>query len=147
MAGTVVGFVGELHPQWKQGYELSQTPLLFELDLNAVIQRPVPLFKPVSKLQPVERDIAVIVAEAVTHEALMNAIHAADTQGMLNSATLFDVYRPQPGNSNLNLGEKSLAVRLVLSSDAITLTEDSIEACVEAVLASLKVTLQARLRG
>ena len=147
VAGAVVGFVGELHPQWKQGYELSQAPLLFELDLNAVLQRPVPLFKPVSKLQPVERDIAVIVAEAVTHEALMNAIHAADTQGMLSSAALFDVYRPQPGNSNLKLGEKSLAVRLVLSSDAITLTEDGIEACVEAVLASLKVTLQARLRG
>ena len=147
VAGAVVGFVGELHPQWKQGYELSQTPLLFELDLNAVLQRPVPVFKTVSKLQPVERDIAVIVAEAVTHEALMNAIHAAATQGMLSAATLFDVYRPQPGNSSLSLGEKSLAVRLVLSSDAVTLTEDSIEACVDAVLASLKATLQARLRG
>ena len=147
VAGAVVGFVGELHPRWKQGYELSQTPVLFELDLSAVLQRPVPVFKPVSKLQPVERDIAVIVAEAVTHEALMNAIQAADTQGMLSTATLFDVYHPQPGNSNLSIGEKSLTVRLVLSSDAIPLTEEIIEMCVSAVLASLKATLQARLRS
>ena len=145
--GVVIGFVGELHPRWRQGYELAQAPMLFELELGAVLQRPIPVFKPVSKLQPVERDIAVIVPEAVTHEALMTAIAAADTQGLLSVATLFDVYRPQPGNLNLSVGEKSLAVRLVLSSDTATLTEDAIETCVGAVLTSLKHTLKARQRA
>ncbi len=145
--GVVIGYVGELHPRWRQGYELAQMPVIFELDLDAVLKRPIPMFKPVSKLQPVERDIAVIVPEAVTHEALMNAIHAASTQGLLSSATLFDVYRPQPGNINLSVGEKSLAVRLVLSSETTTLTEDAIESCVGAVLTSLKDKLEARQRA
>jgi phenylalanyl-tRNA synthetase beta chain len=105
------------------------------------------LFRPVSKLQPVERDIAVIVSESVTHEALMSAIEEADTQGMLGSATLFDIYRPQAGHSNLKVGEKSLAVRLLLSSDTVTLSEEAIEACVGAVLTSLKNRLDARLRA
>jgi phenylalanyl-tRNA synthetase beta chain len=147
VAGREIGFVGELHPQWRQGYELAQAPLLFELELDAVLQRPVPEFKPVSKLQPVERDIAVIVAESVTHAALMAAIEGADTQGLLKGATLFDVYWPQPGNTSLQQGEKSLAVRLVLSSDTATLTEESIEAAVQAVLTSLRAQLQARLRA
>ena len=37
-----VGFVGELHPRWRQQWELPHTPLLFELDLDAVTARRVP---------------------------------------------------------------------------------------------------------
>ncbi|MEO6322206.1 MAG: phenylalanine--tRNA ligase subunit beta [Polaromonas sp.] len=147
VAGQPIGFIGELHPQWRQGYELTQAPLLFELELDAVLQRQVPVFKAVSKLQPALRDIAVIVPESVTHAALMAAIHDADTQGLLKGTTLFDVYRPQQANASMQLGEKSLAVRLVLSSDVATLTEETIEAAVQAILASLQGQLQVRLRA
>ena len=147
VAGQPIGFVGELHPQWRQGYELAQAPLLFELELDAVLQRRLPLFKTVSKLQPALRDIAVIVAESVTHAALMAAIHEANTQGLLKGATLFDVYRPQQANASMQLGEKSLAVRLVMSSDVATLTEEAIEVAVQAVVESLQGQLKARLRA
>jgi phenylalanyl-tRNA synthetase beta chain len=147
VGGKAIGFVGELHPRWRQGYDLAQAPLLFELELDAVLQRPVPEFKAVSKLQPVERDIAVIVPESATHAALMAAIHGAATQGLLKGATLFDVYRPQQAGASMQMGEKSLAVRLVLSSDAATLTDEEIEAAVQAVLANLQGQLGARLRA
>lgn len=147
VAGKQIGFVGELHPQWRQGYDLAQAPLLFELDLDAVMQRQVPAFKPVSKFQPIERDIAVIVPESVTHAALMAAIHGANTQGLLKDATLFDVYRPQQANAGIQLGEKSLAVRLVLASEVATLTDEDIEVAVQAVLGNLQSQLQARLRA
>ena len=142
-----IGFVGELHPKWRQVYELVQAPLLFELDMDAVVNRQVPVFETVSKLQPVERDIAVIVPEAVTHAGLMAAIYAAVTHGFLKSAVLFDVYRPQPGNTSMLTGEKSLAVRLVLSSETATLTEETIESVVQAVFSTLQQTLGARLRS
>ena len=145
--GRQIGHVGELHPQWRQGYELAQAPLLFELDLGLVQQCQLPNFQAVSKLQPVERDIAVIVQESVTHEALMSAIHDANTQGFLKSATLFDVYRPQLANPTLQLGEKSLAVRLVLSSNVATLTDELIEAAVQEILAKLRTRCKARLRA
>jgi phenylalanyl-tRNA synthetase beta chain len=35
VAGKGIGFVGELHPQWQQKYELPLAPVLFELDLDA----------------------------------------------------------------------------------------------------------------
>jgi phenylalanyl-tRNA synthetase beta chain len=147
VGGRALGFVGELHPKWRQSYELAQAPLLFELALDAVLERPVAFFEPVSKLQPVERDIAVIVPEAVTHAALMAAIHAAPTQGLLKTAVLFDVYRPQQGSTSMQLGEKSLAVRLLLSSETATLTEEAIEAVVQAVVSALQQSLGARLRS
>jgi phenylalanyl-tRNA synthetase beta chain len=147
VTGHVIGFVGELHPKWRQGYELAQAPLLFELELDAVLARPVPVFEPVSKLQPVERDIAVIVPERVTHAALMAAIYQAPTNGLLKDAVLFDVYRPQAGNTAMQLGEKSLAVRLQLSSPNATLTEDAIDTVVQSVVSHLQTTHQARLRA
>ena len=147
VAGRAIGFVGELHPQWRQSYDLVQVPLLFELELDAVLQRKVPVFKTVSKFQPVERDIAVIVPESVTHSALMAAILSANTNGKLKDATLFDVYRPQHAHADMQMGEKSLAVRLVLSSDEATLADEAIDAVIQAVLASLQSQLQARLRA
>ena len=145
--GQVIGFVGELHPKWRQAYELPQAPIVFELALDAVLARQVPRFDAVSKFQPVERDVALIVPESTTHAALMTAIHGTDTRGLLKEARLFDVYRPQQGSTAIQSGEKSLAVRLVLSSDAATLTDEQIELAVQAVIANLRTALQARLRA
>ena len=40
--GREIGFVGELHPRWRQAWELAQAPVLFELDLEAVVAPPGP---------------------------------------------------------------------------------------------------------
>ena len=145
--GKVIGFVGELHPMWRQAYDVAQAPILFELELGALLSREVPVFQPVSKLQPVERDIAVIVPENTTYAALTATIMAAETNGLIKTATLFDIYRPPAGGTSMQQGEKSLAVRLVLASDTVTLTEDQIDTAVKTVVFSLQQTLNARLRA
>ena len=143
----IIGHVGELHPRWRQAWDLPQAPVMFELELDAVLQRTVPSFQNVSRFQAVERDIAVIVNESVTHAALMQAIHAAPTQGLLRDALLFDVYRPKQAAAGLSDGEKSLAVRLTLNSDEATLTDAQIDAAMQAVLAQLARDVGARLRA
>ena len=149
LEGRAVGWVGELHPRWRQSYELSASPVLFEIELDAVLAREVPALRTLSKYQAVERDLAVILPESVGHAALMAAIWAAPLGGLLRDAVLFDVYRPKAGTSAAGLqeGEKSLAVRLTLNSDEATLTEEQIEASVQAVLKSLAGGVGARLRG
>jgi phenylalanyl-tRNA synthetase beta chain len=144
--GQEIGVIGELHPRCKQSYELPQAPVMFELDLAAVMQRDLPKATALSKFQDVERDIAVIVRESVGHAALMAAIHAAPTQGLLQGAVLFDVYRPKDSGAGMQQGEKSLAVRLTLGSLDATLTEEQIEAAVAAVLAQLQRDVGGRLR-
>ncbi len=149
--GLAIGFVGELHPKWRQAYDLAQAPIMFELELDAVLQRQVPAFKPVLKQQAVERDIAVLVGEKVTHAALMDAIWAAPTANLLRGAMLFDVYRPPVAKASelvpVMLQEKSLAVRLTLNSADATLTEAQIDMAVQAVLSSLVTRLGARQRA
>jgi phenylalanyl-tRNA synthetase beta chain len=141
--GQVIGHVGELHPRWRQSWDLQLAPILFELDLEAVLQRDVPVAQGVARFQAVERDVAVIVAEKVTHAELMSAIQEAPTAGLLKNAVLFDVFRPQATQGV----EKSLAVRLTLNSDEATLTDVQIETTVKAVLDHLASKLSARLRS
>ena len=145
--GRDAGFVGELHPRWRQKWELPHTPLLFELDLDAVTARKVPAFEPVPRFQPAERDIAVIVREQVTHDQLLAAIRSADTGGLLRDAFLFDVYKPQQATAGLALDEKSLAVRLTLARSDATLTDEQIDAAVRAVVERISAQLGGRLRG
>ena len=148
VGGVDAGFVGELHPKWRQSYDLNQAPILFEIDLEAVMRRDVPRFKVVPKFQAVERDIAVLVDERVTHDALMAAIWAAPLDGVLRDALLFDIYRPKSSAAGMGQSaEKSMAVRLTLNArDDAALTETQIDSTVAAVVATLAEKIGARQR-
>ncbi|XHS78251.1 phenylalanine--tRNA ligase subunit beta [Burkholderiaceae bacterium UC74_6] len=145
--GAPIGVIGELHPKWRQGYELPGAPVVFELELNAVLARTLPQGQGVAKQQAVQRDIALIVGETVTHDALMGTIAKADARGLIRSARLFDVFRPAAANAEMKEGERSMAVRLELLDDETTLTDERVEAAVAAVIEAAGRELGARLRG
>jgi phenylalanyl-tRNA synthetase beta chain len=150
-----IGFIGEMHPKWVQSYELgkggktAKAPILFELELDAVLQRSVPVAQPVLKTQDVERDIAIVVPEKVTHAEVMAAINAAESNRFTRFATLFDIYRPKSAASDMMTDEKSLAVRLTFNSLDATLKPDAevIDFEVGAVLDKLNRAVGGRLRG
>jgi phenylalanyl-tRNA synthetase beta chain len=148
--GRVVGFVGELHPKWRQAYEIpafqGQAPVLFELELAAVLAQPLPVFTPLSRQQAVQRDVALVVRDEIGHDALMAALQQ-DPQGLVRSARLFDIYKPAAPVAGLQAGERSLAVRLELRDDENTLTDERIDATVAAAVTRATQAVGARLRG
>jgi phenylalanyl-tRNA synthetase beta chain len=144
--GDIIGHIGELHPRWRQAYELPQAPVLFELDLAAVQRRDVPQAKPVPRQQAVVRDLALVVSEQVTHEALTATLRA-DPTGLVRSATLFDIYKPASPTADIPAGHRSLAVRLELLDDEATLTDDRIEAAKAQAVARAQAAHGAHLRG
>ena len=146
LKGRVVGHVGELHPQWRQAYELPHAPVMFELDLEAVLDRPVPMFEPVSRQQPVSRDLALVVGDEVLHDSLITAL-MADPEGLVRSATLFDVYKPVEPMVGMAAHERSMAVRLELLDFDTTLTEDRIEGARATAVARAGKAVGARLRS
>ncbi len=144
--GVDIGMIGELHPRWRQAYELPHAPVLFELDLAAVLAQPVPRFAAISRHPSAWRDLALVVPELATHDGLVSALQA-DPAGLVQSATLFDVYRPTIPNADLAAGERSMAVRLALQDPHATLTEDRIAAAVAAALSRVALAQGARLRA
>jgi phenylalanyl-tRNA synthetase beta chain len=150
VGGKTIGHVGELHPKWRQAYELptfhGQAPVLFELDLEPVLNVQLPQFVPVPRQQPAFRDLALVVSDAVPHDALMAQLRA-DAAGLIRAATLFDIYRPAGPVAGLQAGERSLAVRLELLDEHNTLTDERIDSCVQAALARAVQAFGARLRA
>ncbi len=153
--GVAAGYLGELHPKWVQSYDLgkgtksAKAPILFELELELLLQHALPVAQTVLKTQDVERDIAIVVSEKVTHADIMKAIDAAQLDGLTRSATMFDLYRPKVATGDMAMDEKSLAVRLTFNSQDATMkyeTED-IDNAVTHVLNQIKVAVGGRLRG
>ena len=120
---------------------------MFELNLDAVTERAVPVALAVERFPNVERDIAVIVKEHIAHDQLIAAVHAASTQGWLRHAVLFDVYRAKTANASMAADEKSLAIRLTLNSHEATLNDAQIDQAVQTVVAQLAQQFSARLRS
>jgi phenylalanyl-tRNA synthetase beta chain len=144
--GQPVGVIGELHPRWRQAYELPAAPVVFELELPALLQREVPRFTPIPRQQSVWRDIAVIADESVSHDSLMQAIESAPTP-LVRRAELFDIYKPGGPTGDIGAGERSMAVRLELLDEDNGLTDERIDAAVAQVLDTLGSRLGVRLRG
>jgi len=144
--GRTIGHVGELHPKWRLAYELPQAPVLFELDLEAVLDTPVPVYAPLPRQQPVLRDVALVLRDGVDHDALMARLRD-DPAGLIRSAVLFDIYRPGMPGGGIQAGERSMAVRLELLDAEATLTDERIDAAVAAAVARAAAAFGARLRS
>ena len=145
VGGRVLGHVGELHPKWRQAYELPLAPVLFELDLDGVLDRRVPNFQPIPKQQVALRDLALVVGDRVPHDQIVAALRG-DPAGLVRSATLFDIYKPSTPVAGMAADERSLAIRIELLDDEATLTDDRIDAVVAAAVDRAARTCGARLR-
>jgi len=146
LEGRDIGFAGELHPRWRQAYELPLAPVLFELDFDAALERVVPRFDPIPRHQPAWRDVALVVPDGASHDALIDALRA-DPEGYVRAATLFDVYKPSAATADIGAGERSLAVRLELLDPEATWTDERIEAVKQAAIARAAQAVGARLRA
>jgi phenylalanyl-tRNA synthetase beta chain len=146
LADRCIGAIGELHPRWRQAYDLPHAPVLFELDLAAVLERDVPSFVPLPRQQAVWRDLAFVVSAGAGHDQLIDAL-MDDPQGLVRRATLFDLYRPHAAGETAGPGEHSMAVRLELMDDQATLTDERIDRAIESAKTRAHERVGARLRG
>jgi phenylalanyl-tRNA synthetase beta chain len=128
---TLVGYVGVVDPRLARAYEVADTTALATLFVESLPPYVTPKYAPPSKFPPLERDLAVVVAEDVLAGDLVEGVRA---EPLVRSATVFDEYRgPQVGT-----GKKSLALRIVLQSDEMTLTDDAADAALQRIIAALR---------
>ncbi len=140
--GRFVGVIGELHPLWVEAYELGSAPVVFEVELDAVCQREIPVYREVSRLPFVARDLALIVDGCVTAEKVRQTLQAA-APGTVKSVELFDVYV----GKGVDPGKRSLAFRVLMQDTQKTLEESDVEEAISAMLHQAEAALGARLRG
>ena len=75
--GLATGWIGRLHPSIESKLDLTYSALVFELELETAFAARVPQFADVSRFPAVRRDLAVVVAEPVTVQELLDRIRSA----------------------------------------------------------------------
>lgn len=118
-----LGWIGELHPRLVEHFDLPRAPVLFELDLAALMTVPLPAARAVSRLPEVRRDLAIVVDEKLPAQSLVDALAEARVANV-EAVRLFDVYR----GSGLPPGTKSLAILVLMQDTERTLTDPDIDA-------------------
>jgi phenylalanyl-tRNA synthetase beta chain len=113
----VLATFGEVHPS-----------VLAALDLPA--------------FQPLRRDFAFIVPDAVAADALLRAARGAD-KALVTDVALFDVYR----GKGVPEGSKSLAIQVTIQPREATLTDVQIEAVADRIVAAVVKATGATLRA
>ena len=138
-----LGELGQLLPTLAKKYDLRDAVFLAEFNLDLLISKrnPAKSFKALPQFPSSRRDVAMLVPEAVTHDAVLAAVKQVKPAN-LETVELFDVFR----GKNVPEGQKSLAYAFTYRAVDKTLTDADINAAQEKVVTALKAQLQATVR-
>jgi phenylalanyl-tRNA synthetase beta chain len=138
-----LGELGQLSPVLAKKYDLREAVLLAELNLDQLLARrnPAKSFKSLPQFPPSRRDVAMLVPEATTHDAVLQAVKQAKPAN-LERVELFDVFRGQ----HVPEGQKSLAYAFTYRAADKTLTDHEVNAAHDKVVEQFKQKLAAVIR-
>jgi phenylalanyl-tRNA synthetase beta chain len=136
------GWVGEVHPEVVESFDLAGWPVAaLELDTALCRPDPEPRFEPFVNVPAVARDLAVLVEERLPIGEMLDTVYAL-TGSMLTEARVFDVYV----GSQVPQGQKSVAFAFTFQGEK-TLTDDEVDAEVGRIVAKLEDEFGARVRS
>ena len=140
----MLGELGQLSPVLAKKYDLRDTVLLAELNLDLLLARrnPAKSFKPLPQFPSIRRDVAMLVPEATTHDAVLQVVRQTKPAN-LEAVELFDVFR----GKNVPTGQKSVAYAFTYRNAERTLTDAEVNASHEKLVAQFKQGLGAIVRG
>ena len=140
---TVVGVVGQIHPELQHQLDLNDT-YVFELSLDALYELEVSKkgYEPIAKHPGMTRDIALVVDRGVLAEQLVQTIKKASNK-LLQSVEVFDIYE----GKGVEEGKKSVAISLYYLDREKTLTDEDLQPTHQKVLEALTKEHEAVLRG
>jgi phenylalanyl-tRNA synthetase beta chain len=141
--GQELGYLGALHPDTAEAWELRDETLVAELSLEPVFAAPpaVPRFQPLPRFPTVTRDVSIVCDEAVSAAELETIVRGAGG-GLLRAAAVTDRYQGPP----VPAGKVGLTMTLVYHDPSRTLTGEEVQASLEAVVKGLKAR-GAEIRG
>ena len=143
-SGKLIGTLGIVAPALLKRFDIKQPVMYAEMCWDELVKlsaaRAVQ-FTPLSKTQPVSRDLALLIDTAVTMADVERVVRDSEKR-LLKGVRLFDVYE----GSNLPAGKKSYAINITLQDDEKTLQDKQIEAVMTKIVNNLKKQLGAELR-
>ncbi len=141
-----IGFAGQLSADRAGELDATKSVLVAELDLDPLqhSEAATVRFSELERFPAVERDIAMIVPESLTHQEVVRAIETP-SEPLLAKVELFDLFSGSDA-ANVGAARKSLAYRLTYRAPNRTLTSDEVTVAHAKIRERLREQLQAELR-
>jgi phenylalanyl-tRNA synthetase beta chain len=143
---NIVARFGEIHPAILEQMDVKGPVTAFEVMLDLI---PAARKKGTAKsllvlppLQPLSRDFAFLVDDAVEADAIVRAVKNAD-KALIIGVTVFDVYK----GKGVEDGKKSVAVAVALQPAQQTLTDADLEGLAKRITDSVAAKTGGTLRG
>jgi phenylalanyl-tRNA synthetase beta chain len=140
--GITIGYLGELHPRLMKALSLTQVPLLFEIEVDALLSKTLPKYQALSKYPSISRDLSLIMEEHVSFFDVSASIQSIQHDVPLKKLDLFDVYQ----GKNIGEGKKSMAIGLTLQHSDRTLVDSEVNDYMSAILLKLEEKFNITLR-
>jgi phenylalanyl-tRNA synthetase beta chain len=137
-----IGRIGALHPSLQSRWDFVNPVYLFEIDLQPILERSVPVFSELSRYPEVRRDLALIVDRQLAASEVLSAVRKSAGEN-LSDLKLFDIYQ----GKGIDPERKSLALGLTFRHSSRTLNEEEVGQSVDAVVQTLKEAFGASLRN
>ena len=143
VGNDIFASLGELHPLVAENYNLNDRVLIAEINIDKIVKyaRFNKKYVEIPKYPAVERDIAMVVDEAV-EVGQIERIITKKAKKLLEEINLFDVYR----NEKLGENKKSVAYSLKFRLSDRTLTDEEVNTTMQEIIAALEKELNAELR-
>jgi phenylalanyl-tRNA synthetase beta chain len=120
---------------------LDQSIFVFELRLVSLLEARMPQVSALSKYPEVQRDMAIVIDEAVSGDSISNLVRASAGE-FLTDLRIFDVYQ----GDAIAKGQKSVALGLTWQHPSRTLSDEEITAIIGNCVNALQEQFNADLR-
>jgi len=139
--GKTIGYIGELNPELSMDLELSEQPILFEMD-KEVLKLPKKIIHDDQTYFPSSRrDISIIISEEQAISEIIKVINTLNIKELKN-IIVFDVYKGE----NIETGRISIALGLIFQNKSRTLTDDEIDSNMSEITKKILSKFNIKLR-
>lgn len=132
--GVKVGYLGEVHPQVCENYNIGDRVYYADIDMPYIVEHACfdKKYEGIAKFPTSTRDISLVVDKQVLIGTMENAIIKKGGK-LLESCELFDIYEGE----QVGEGKKSVAFSLVFRAKDRTLSDTEISEIMDKILAEL----------
>ena len=116
--------------------------MVFEIELDALLDTVTPAYREVSRFPAVTRDLALVVDQGMAAASLLKALWSA-APPIVQHIELFDQYQ----GKGIEQNRKSLAFRVVMQETQKTLEDAEVDAVMTALTRHAEESLGAKLRA
>lgn len=133
--GDVIGYIGEVHPEVCDNYNIGTKVNIAVLDLPSMLNKVDLLkkYKPIGRFPGVSRDISMVMRKEILAGQVEEIIRKRGGK-LLENYNLFDIYE----GAQIKEGYKSLAYSILFRSEDRTLEDKEVSAVMDKILDGLK---------